>query len=187
MRTARPMKQPRSAAEFLMIFFGVMFGSFLIFVAIFEVLTPKQTDPPASSSSLKSLNNDVSYRSKLTPRQKAEVLRILQMTDELDRIARRKGKMKEFVEKLQLIQCQAFSVEARLPGNDSARDFFVNSINGYVEAAQLLISRRFSISSEEVTVEVMAANFRKAFAKKIIQGNLNESEKKVLQAWTAGQ
>jgi hypothetical protein len=179
------MKQRMSAADFAMIFFGVMFGSFLAFVTIFQVLTPKQTELPTSA--LKSLNNAVSYRTKLTPNQKAEVLRILQMTDELDRITRRKGKTKEFVEKLKAIQSQSLSVEARLPKNDSARDFFVNSINGYVEAAQLLISRRFSISSEEVTVEVMAANFRKAFAKKIIQGNLNENEKKVLQAWTASQ
>jgi hypothetical protein len=185
MRTARPMKRRLSAAAFVMIFFGVMLGSFLIFVAIFQVLTPKQADPP--SSVLKSLNNTVSYRTKLTPGQKAEVLRILRMTDELDRIMRRKGNPKEFVEKLKAIQYQSVSVEARLPKNDSVRDFFVNSINGYVEAAQLLISRRFSISSEEVNVEVMAANFRKVFAKKIIQGNLNESDKKVLQACTVGQ
>ena len=185
MRTARPMKRRLSAVAFMMIFSGVMLGSFLIFVAIFQAFSPKQADPPASV--LKSLNNAVSYRTKLTPGQKAEVLRILQMTDELDRIMRRKGKTKEFVEKLKVIQGQSLSVEARLPKNDSARDFFVNSINGYVEAAQLLISRRFSISSEEVTVEVMAANFRKVFAKKIIQGNLNDNEKKVLQAWMAGQ
>ena len=185
MRTARPMKRRLSATAFFTIFFGVMLGSFLIFVAIFQAFSPKQADPPASM--LKSLNNAVSYRTKLTPGQKAEVLRILQMTDELDRIMRRRGNSKQFVEKLKMIQYQSLSVEARLPKNDTARDFFVNSINGYVDAGQLLISRRFSMSSEEVTVEVMAANFRKVFAKKIIQGNLNENEKKVLQAWVASQ
>src|SRR5262249_36917134 len=124
MRTAWPMKRRMSAAEFVMIFFGVMFGSFMIFVMIFLALSAKQTAPPASV--LKGLNDAVSYQTKLTPGQKGEVLRILQMTDDLDRITRRKGKTKEFMEKLKIIQSQSLSVETQLPKDDSARNFFVN-------------------------------------------------------------
>jgi hypothetical protein len=123
----------------------------------------------------------------LTGSQKADLRRLLNKTDGLDRIFNGKGAAKEFVYRVAEIEQEALALDSSLPRGDAARDLTVNTIRAYQEAALMWASGKHSRDSEELAAQIVVAGRRKVLARKVIQGVLSEQEKRLLRELQAGQ
>jgi hypothetical protein len=131
--------------------------------------------------------NGAVRQTALTGAQRADVMRLLNKTDDLDRIFNGKGAAKEFAYRLAEIEREALALDSSLPRGDAATDLTVNAIKAYQEAAMMWTSGKRPRDSEEVAAQILAAGMRKGLARKVIQGVLSEQEKRLLREWQAGQ
>jgi hypothetical protein len=131
--------------------------------------------------------NDPAKSTALTYAQKANVMRLLKMTDDLDRVFRKKGDAKEFAKRMAEIEREALELDSSLPRGDAARDLTMNAIKAYQDAGLMWVSGQRSRDSEEVAAKILDAGMRKALVRKVVQGVMNDREQRLLREWQTGQ
>lgn len=138
-----------------------------------------------ASSETQNTNPEVSDRlAPLTDTQKVGVIAIIKGTDEIDVIYDRRSNSRiavaRYTEKFEQTHEKFEQVYAALPKND-ARMMLYNMMQGYENVGSLLLAKSQRKSSESPDPMMLAARMRKVLLKKIVDGNLSQDEKRVIE------
>jgi hypothetical protein len=111
-------------------------------------------------------------------------VKVLEMTDELDAVYRRKGPARQFILVGERVEAKVQKVELTLPKGDPRRDLMVNAISAYQQTAVLLKSKELGVSEEQPDALMALAGMRKVLLRKVLSGKLSKEEKDVFNVWS---
>ena len=119
----------------------------------------------------------------ITVRLNDELLRVLEMTDQLDALYKRGCSSTEFFAVGSPAESDALKLESQLPKLDPRRDLLVNTFEGYQKVAFGMRRKEQGASSESLDALIAAAGVRKVLLTKILNGYMTPDEKNLYYVW----
>jgi hypothetical protein len=119
----------------------------------------------------------------LPDEQSKEVLRILTLTDELDKMMRANNAGQPFVDLAKRVELEYLRCQQTLPKDNAARTVFRQTIDGYSIASSIVAGN--VKNPKDTPLELVAeAYIRKTMLRRILEGRATERDWQIFEAGT---
>ncbi len=117
----------------------------------------------------------------LSAEQSQEVLRILDMTDALDKMVRANNTGQPFIDLATKVEAEYLTCQAKLPEPNTAGEAFRLTIDGY-SVAKTLIARKAKNSPQDPVELVANSYIRKTMLRRVLTGRATERDWRAFEA-----